>query len=358
MSCSSGNCHTITLSEDGTVYAFGYNGMGQLGLGHNEIHCLIPTQIPNLPQIKTVSCGGFFTVCLDYDGFIWSFGSNFHGQLGIQNFKIFNTPQKITNLPPVQSVSCGTNFSLFLSINDELYSCGSNEHGQLCTGDQRNRSKFKQTSYSNILKISTGDLFSLFQNEKGEIFGCGKCDSGQLGLNHYSKVRQIEPCIIPSLPPEIMSFCCGHSHSLFLTEEGIVYSAGKNISAVIQPISKIPPIQAISCSGSSNYLLDFEGNVWSFGNNEHGQLGHGDKILRSVPCKIPSLKNIKQISYSFSGDHFLAKDSQNKIFAMGRNKDGQLGTQNTTPVSYPEELNSEYFPIWGDRKSRLKSARK
>ena len=81
-----GSFHTITLSNDGTVHSFGRNcegelGLGQLGLGHNSMNVLLPTPIPNLPQINMISCGDNFTVCLDYEGFIWSFGENYCANL-------------------------------------------------------------------------------------------------------------------------------------------------------------------------------------------------------------------------------------------------------------------------------------
>ena len=63
------------MSDDGTVHSFGRNDKGALGLGHNN-DVSLPTPIPNLPQINMISCGGFFTVCVDYEGFIWSFGDN------------------------------------------------------------------------------------------------------------------------------------------------------------------------------------------------------------------------------------------------------------------------------------------
>ena len=62
--------HTITLSDDGTAYSFGRNEFGALGLGHNKVVSL-PTPIPNLPKIKLISCGAYFTVCVDCEGFIW-----------------------------------------------------------------------------------------------------------------------------------------------------------------------------------------------------------------------------------------------------------------------------------------------
>ena len=129
---------------------------------------------------------------------------------------------------------------------------------------------------------------------------------------------------------------------------------------LLQQISNIPSIQSISCVGFSSYLIDFDGNLWSFGQNIYGQLGFVSTSKKHpVPTKVESLKDIRQVSYGPGGKHFLAKDSQNKIFVTGLNRDGQLGTGNTTTLSIPTEINEEYFSIWGNGKNtRAKSARK
>ena len=117
-------------------------------------------------------------------------------------------------------------------------------------------------------------------------------------------------------------------------------------------IFKIPPIQSISTIRYSCYLLDFLGNVWSFGYNGHGVLGHGDTTSRNLPKKIESLKNILQLSYGSCGQHFLARDSQNNIFATGNNNCGQLGMgMNTQFYSIPSEIKYIQFiysQIWGN----------
>ena len=99
-------------------------------------------------------------------------------------------------------------------------------------------------------------------------------------------------------------------------------------------------------------MLDFEGNVWSFGRGGKGELGHGDTTHRNVPKKIESLKNIQKLSQGSCGNHFLAKDSQNKIFATGHNLYGQIGTGNTQSFhTTPIEINSQYSArIWGNEK--------
>ena len=73
-----------------------------------------------------ISCGAYFTVCVDCEGFIWSFGENNCGQFGTGNTTNFNVPQKLQDIPPVLSVSCGsdtTNFNVpqkIISINGHV----------------------------------------------------------------------------------------------------------------------------------------------------------------------------------------------------------------------------------------------
>ena len=369
MSCVCGVYHTITLSDDGTAHSFGRNNRGALGLGHNK-DVSLPTPIPNLQKINMVSCGAYFAVCVDNEGFIWSFGSNEFGQLGTGNTTDFNVPQKILNIPPVLSVSCGSDHILIITNDDNLWSCGSNFYGQLCHGDKEDRSRPQKTSFSNISKTSVGWDHSLFHNNKGEIFACGYNKYGQCGLGRFSE-SQITPSLVPNVPSNIVQFICGGHHSLFLDSEGNVYSVGfnefgqlglgHNINQnVLNKIPNIPPIKIISCLFTSSYLIDFEGNLWTFGDNEKRQLGHGDKTNRSIPKQISTLKEIQQISYGSCGRHFLAKNSQNKIFVAGYNYYGQLGTGDTQSLSIPTEINSQFSTIWkGDEVySRAKSARK
>ena len=340
-----------------------------MGLGHNN-DVSLPTPIPNLPKIMEISCGEYFTVCIDKEGGLWSFGSNDYGQLGTGNTTDYNIPQKIEQIPLVRAVSCGSNHALIITNDSNLWSCGSNCYGQLCLENKvKNQSKYQQTSFQQISKISAGCYFSLFQNNKGEIFGCGENSSGEVGLGHYNH-PQINVTLIPNLPLNIVQFCSGYDHSLFLDSKGNVFSVGANEYGqlglghdnsrnALNQIPNIPPIQKISCISYSSYLVDVDGNLWSFGLNENGELGRGDAD-RNIPTKTESLNNIVQTVQGYSGSHFLVKDSQNKIFVMGNNDYGQLGTGDTQSVLIPKEINPQYSTIWGDEvlHSRAKSARK
>ena len=258
---------------------------------------------------------------------------------------------------------------MIITNDSNLWSCGANESGQLCHGDAEDRLMPQKTPFSDILKISAGWNHSLFQNNKGEIFACGFNEKGQCGLGHFSD-SQITPILILNELSNIFQFVCGSSYSLFLDSEGNVFSVGCNENGQLglghdtnqnelNKIPNIPPIKVISCVRTSCYLIDFEGNLWTFGSNAYGQLGHGDSTNIKTPKLMSNLKNVTQISYGSTGYHFFAKNSQNQIFASGRNDYGQLGTGNTQSGSILKEIDSQYSNIWRDEfHSRAKSARK
>ena len=147
--------------------------------------------------------------------------------------------------------------------------------------------KPQKTSFSNISKISTGIYHSLFQTEEGEIFACGNNLQVQCGMGHFTRI-QITPSPISNAPSNIVHFVCGYNQSLFLDSEGNVFSVGDNNCGqlglgmsqntkqnILNKIPNIPPIKIISCVYASCYLIDLEGNLWTFGLNNAGQLGHG-----------------------------------------------------------------------------------
>ena len=365
MLCATGGFHTITLSNEGTAYCFGKNGSGQLGLGENTHDVVsVPSPIPNFPKITQISCGYTFTACVDEEGILWSFGDNQYGQLGPDCRSISKIPHKLKNVPPVKTIACGAYHLLMITKDEELWSIGRNDYGQLCIGNNEIQTIPQQTQFSNVAHISAGAIFSLFKSND-KVYGCGCNRSGQLGLKHWEDT--VIPEAIPN-QPNIVQFSCGYSHALFLDIEGNVFTAGayqqiiqigseqyKPNQNVLTQLQNLPTIVFVSAVCNSNYLLDYEGNVWNFGGD--GKLAHNDGISHDIPKKVEYFMDIKQISCGYSGHHFLARDSQGKIFVAGNNMNGQLGTGDTVTDPIPRVL--PHSLIWGDAlTSRAKSARK
>ena len=184
-------------------------------------------------------------------------------------------------------------------------------------------------------------------------------------------MSQINVCLLENHPLNIIQFCCGYYHSLFLDSEGNVFVIGYNQHGNLgigtnidtykfNQIENIPPIQSISCVGYTSHLIDFDGNLWSFGNNVFGKLGLGDLKNRIIPTK--HAEGISQVASGCCGNHFLFQNFDNQIFITGKNQSGQLGIKNifADVITY-QDMNSDYFSIWGKPQTihnRVKSARK
>ena len=355
MSCVCGASHTILLSDEGVVHCFGCNYDGQLGLGLKDISIRKPMEIQNLPRITYVSCGAHYTVCIDGEGCMWSFGKNNYGQLGTGHQKGFNTPQKIKDIPPVFSVSCGYGHTLALTDNLNLWSAGRNSSGQLCLNNGTTDQKiFQQTSYSNVSVISAGGDFSLFQS--GEIYGCGYNCNGQLGLGHVF----ITPTVtrFPNLPSNIIQFACGKQVSVFIDNEGKVFYVGRindfNYTLQLRQIPNIPPIKNFSCGANNCYLLDEDGEIWYI--NERAT-----NVTQQIPRANPIALKTRQISKGHTSSHFLIKSSQNEIIVLGKNDHGQILSSSKNVNRIETLSNVELSAMWGEPSSpiiRAKSARK
>jgi alpha-tubulin suppressor-like RCC1 family protein len=80
-----GDVTSFATTAEGGAWSWGANGSGQLGLGYTSEAVPSPTGIPTLSDVKEFSGGESHTLALRNDGSIWAFGSNYYGQLGVGN---------------------------------------------------------------------------------------------------------------------------------------------------------------------------------------------------------------------------------------------------------------------------------
>src|SRR5208283_3405937 len=81
---------------------------------------------------------GFYHTCLIFDKQLYAWGSNGYGQLGLGHNQNQNSPQKL-NLPPVKKIICGSYHSVAITITNEVYVWGSNQYGQLGLGHNQHQ---------------------------------------------------------------------------------------------------------------------------------------------------------------------------------------------------------------------------
>ena len=96
----------------------------------------------------------------------------------------------------------------------------------------------------------------------------------------------------------------------------------------------------------SMYALMENGDVYSWGYNGYGQLGHGDTTNRNVPTRITTLSNIRSI-VAAGGNYgnAYAIDDSNNLFCWGYNNYGQVGNGSTTNVYTPVQVSVNNQPV-------------
>jgi hypothetical protein len=209
---SSGNSYSLCLDNQGRVWSFGYNLYGILGLGSNDKSINIPTLIPDLHNIIEIDAGYMHSLCLDDQGKVWGFGVNRNGQLGLgdDNWRVI--PNLIPNLDDIVQISAGCEHSLCLDKKGRVWSFGLNRDGQLGMGDHDNRMiPTLIPSLENIVQIATGDHYSLCLDKNGQIWLFG---------DHYNKNI---PTLIPDLQ-NIIVIIPNELSYIFLDNKGLLYN--------------------------------------------------------------------------------------------------------------------------------------
>ena len=152
LSIQAGYGHTLARCADDTLFAWGWNNCGQLGLGHTNEQSA-PQQIdPNHFQgktIKSIHTFDSYNLVQCTDGFLFSWGANKNGQLGLGHNNNQNTPQLIDSThfqsKTIQSIHKESH-TLVQCADGSLFAWGINNHGQLGLGHNYNGLTPKQVT--------------------------------------------------------------------------------------------------------------------------------------------------------------------------------------------------------------------
>ena len=139
--------HSLILKNDGTLWGCGGNGNGQLGLGDKINRTTFTDITTNADDIKSAYSGVYHTIILKNDGTLWACGSNGNGELGLGDTSGRSTFTQITtNADDAKTFYCSYYHTFMLKTDGSLWVCGANGYGQLGLGDNYNRYTFTQVT--------------------------------------------------------------------------------------------------------------------------------------------------------------------------------------------------------------------
>lgn len=383
---SCGQQHTAVVSSSGDVYTWGRSQKGRLGHGDiiEEEGKSVPFRVEILHMhrinVLSVACGMEHTLALCSDG-VYSWGSSEYGQLGQGDTQQQTRPVYITELSDKKciAVMCGHYHSLALSADHRVWSWGWGVHGQLGVGsieDVLLPTHVTSLDEYEVTKLAAGYSHSAVLTSQGQVFTFGGGLYGQLGVG--TNTKQTLPMFVEALKNEkIYLICCGSFETLAVTEDQKIFNWGRSphffryymrqeyrskrstqttlpsntVSHRLLPVlidctfsSRIKDV----CCGNWHYMALMEsGQVYSWGYNDHGQLGLGSKMeSQMTPRLLHKLSNKCITTISVGAEFSVAMDTAGYVWVWGRADSGQLGLDFGTigvgkkEVSMPCQLTS------------------
>ncbi|HEX4034792.1 MAG TPA: hypothetical protein VHX66_10140 [Solirubrobacteraceae bacterium] len=347
-----GAYHSLVLSSDGTLYAFGNNYYGELGSATRngtDGADASPTAIA-LPAgsgaITAIAAGAQHSLVLTATGQLYAFGQNKAGQLGVAANTSANpvpTAVALPLAPPrlrrgptrVAAIAAGGNSSYALTSLGFLYGFGDDYDGQL--GIAPAASTYPTPTAITlpgqngaITEIAAGGADAFVLTSTGQLYAFGDNHYGELGISGIAQTATPTLVALPGQQGAITGVAAGAEHTLVMTASGQLYSFGSNQygqlggetnAGTTSPnptpaIVKFPPgagpVRQIGAAGSASYAVTSSGTLYSFGTNYYGQLGiaTGSGSTNADPdpvaVTLPDGARVETLARGANAQHMLA----------------------------------------------------
>lgn len=298
-SASVGYLFTLAIGNDGNIYGWGLNNYGQLG-DSTRANSSVPVMVklPKGVTAKEISAGETFAMALGSDGNVYAWGQNNYGQLGDSSTANDSIPV-LVKMPTgitAKKIFAAPFFAFAIGSDGNIYAWGSNSAGNLGDSTKTNSSvpmMVKMPAGITATAISAGSSFGLAIGSDGNIYAWGGNGFGQLG--NGTKTNSLVPILV-SMPTGVTAkaIAGGRLFSSAIGSDGKVYAWGDNlygelcndtldvpkIDSLPEPIVGLPSgVNATSLAGIrwSGFAVGSDGDVYSWGYNQEGELGVGVK---------------------------------------------------------------------------------
>jgi len=230
------NYHSCALLTDGTVKCWGTGYYGQLG---NEItgttaDSATPVDVTGITTATSIAVGGQFSCAVLTDGTVKCWGSNYRGNLGIEEDYETTagsaTPVKVTGITTATSIAAGGNHACALLTGGTVKCWGYNSNGQL--GDEpttptQSTTPVDVSGITTATSIALGEWHSCALLTGGTVKCWGWNDKGQLGNGTTTQTQSTTPVDVSGITTAT-SIALGHKHSCALLTDGAVMCWGSN----------------------------------------------------------------------------------------------------------------------------------
>lgn len=358
---AAGNGYSFAVLADQTLWAWGDNGDGQLGLGDRRRR-LYPTQVQIPVGVQHAKGGRWHSLAVGTDGSLWSWGANTNGRLGVGDRADHVEPVRVLGLNSVQTVATGDRNSLASDATGNIWYWGDNFWDDDVSGvpepilyptPLRDLYDRPLKSIKDIETVS-GRLSLIALAADGTVW------NWRLYPFYSVTPGGIQTWRTPSAKlTNIHAIASGYGHSLALAADGTVRAWGDNVygqlgdgtgTAKDDPVTVIglTGIQAIAAADDYSLALDAFGTVWAWGSNGSGTIDMGQDRNKAFkePVPVPWMTGVKAIAASDS--HAIALLDCGQVWQWGALQSFGVGGAAVTPIlvrGFPENGRCDRFTL-------------
>jgi alpha-tubulin suppressor-like RCC1 family protein len=307
-----GGAHSCAIRFDESLYCWGANESGQLGVGLARGKCggrrplpceNVPTAVASQRHFARVAAGQRHSCGITTDGALYCWGESLQFQTGVQGAAIVPTPQPV--LPDIRftDVSAGATHSCAVRTNGVVYCWGEGALGALGRGDTLSSVlPAPINSQERFILVSAGRLrtCAIALDASAWCWGA-EWESNQSNLDFY--------------------------HERLLPHR----------------VDKLPPLRAVSVGSTSTCGVSLEGVALCWESNGFAQLGNGGLDGTATPTPVASSERFTGISAGIIQGCAAATDG--RAFCWGNNSFGQLGVPRPGEHCGPAALECSHSPI-------------
>jgi alpha-tubulin suppressor-like RCC1 family protein len=349
---AAGSTHTLAIHKDGSLWAWGRNYIGQLGLGTFDYDPHYrPTRVGVANDWVAVAAGIDFSLGVKADGTLWAWGRNDNGQLGLgtADSDPHPTPTRVGNDSDWYTAYAGYAHSQGLKNNGDIYAWGFNGFGQLGVRDDTAERHTPVLVDSLVTEIACGAYHTLMLTAGNYVWAWGYNYMGQLGLGGYDLSPHPMPLVVDT---DYLFVAAGGWHSLGIKTDGSLWGWGLNewgqLGVGNYTTLRYPtPTQAGSdkdwmfVSAGSHHSLGIktDGSLWAWGDNYYGELGLGEAFTgQYIPNPTRVGSDTGWVAVGAGDQNSLMLKADGSLWACGYNDYGKLGLGDTNSRHSPTRV--------------------
>ena len=360
--------HSCGLRDNGTLYCWGANWDGQLGIGNTSTQ-LIPIRAQTSTKFNFLATGDSHSCAISNADELWCWGDLNYGQLGLGGIdaSYVDTPQKLTIDNNFWSeISTGYFHTCGIKTDSTLWCWGYDNDGQLGQGPS--------SDYINLYtptpvyiptpppisvtipainnswsQISAGGYHTCAINSDESLWCWGRAWDGQLG--NGNRFIEISPVILPVLSTEKwIQVATGDEHTCGIQSDKSLWCWGTNDYFIgiendtnynFEEPQQVDDSswETVDASMATTCAIKTNGSLWCWGYGEGGKLGTGDQNSQTIPTQeITGSLDWKDVSVG--PFHTCASKNNGSIWCWGWNDEGSVGTNHFFYAPQPVNFNA------------------